>query len=198
MKAELRIQLHARRNALAAEDRTRFSASITRSLLALDAYRRARKVMAYMTFGSEFMTETFLRDALRQGKTIVLPRIDRIQDRLQLHGVCEFERELAAGPWGIREPRPDMCRVAELSAIDFILVPGLGFTVRGDRLGYGRGYYDRLLADRGPRTALVAAAFSAQMVDRIPVGEHDIPVDVVITEEATYRRLDRAGETFAV
>ena len=195
MKAELRTRLHARRNALAAEDRVRFSASITRSLLALSAYRRARKVMAYMTFGSEFMTEAFLRDALRQGKTIVLPRIDRIHDRLRLHGVCEFDGELAAGPWGIREPRPDVCPVAELSELDFILVPGLGFTARGDRLGYGRGYYDRLLVRRDRRTALVAAAFSAQMVDRIPLGEHDIPVDVVITEEGTYRRVDRAGGT---
>src|SRR6478752_6324024 len=131
MKAEMRSRLHARRNALAAEDRVRYSASITRSLLALEAYRRARKVMAYMTFGSE-----------------ILPRIDRIDDRLQLHTVCEFDTQLAAGPWGIREPRPDMCPVAELSEIDFIMVPGLGFTVHGDRLGYGRGYYDRLLVNR--------------------------------------------------
>ncbi len=186
MKAELRTRLHARRNALAAEDRTRFSASITDSLLALDAYRRARNVLAYMTFGSEFMTEAFLRDALRQGRTIVLPRIDRVRARLDLHGVCEFDSELAAGPWGIREPRPDICPVAELSEIDFILVPGLGFTAHGDRLGYGRGYYDRLLANRGPRTALVAAAFSAQIVDEIPIAEHDVPVDLVVTEQRTY------------
>jgi len=197
MKAEMRSRLHARRNALAAEDRVRYSASITRSLLALEAYRRARKVMAYMTFGSEILTDSFLQDAHRQGKTIILPRIDRIDDRLQLHTVCEFDTQLAAGPWGIREPRPDMCPVAELSEIDFILVPGLGFTVHGDRLGYGRGYYDRLLVNRDRRTALVAAAFSAQMVDTIPVGEHDIPVDVIITERGMYTRANDAADRFA-
>jgi 5-formyltetrahydrofolate cyclo-ligase len=186
MKAELRTRLLAQRNALAPDDRASFSESITRSLLALDAYRQARKVLAYMTFGSEFMTEAFLRDALRQGKALALPRIDRIHDRLDLHDVCEFDSELAAGPWGIREPRPDICPVAELSEIDFILVPGLGFTVHGDRLGYGRGYYDRMLANRGPRTPLVAGAFSAQIVDEIPIAEHDIPVDLVVTEQRTY------------
>jgi len=194
MKAALRSQLHARRNDLTAEERVRFSASITRSLLALDPYRRARTVMAYMTFGSEFLTDALMRDAHRLGKTIILPRIDRIHDRLQLHSVCEFDTELAAGPWGIREPRPDVCPVAELSEIDFILVPGLGFTVRGDRLGYGRGYYDRLLVNRDRRTALVAAAFSAQIVDTIPATEHDIPVDMVVTERGSYRRADHAGD----
>ena len=197
MKAEMRSRLHARRDALAAEDRVRYSASITRSLLALDTYRRARTVMAYMTFGSEFLTDSFLHDAHRQGKTIVLPRIDRAHDRLQLHTVCEFDTELATRPWGIRQPRPDACPVAELSGIDFILVPGLGFTVHGDRLGYGRGYYDRLLVNRDRRTALVAAAFSAQMVDTIPTGEHDIPVEVVITERAMYTRADDTADRFA-
>ena len=185
-KAELRARLLARRDALAPDDRANFSESITRSLFALDAYRRARKVLAYMTFGSEFMTGAFLQDSRRHGKTLALPRINRSHDRLDLHGVCEFDNELAAGPWGIREPRPDICPVAELSEIDFILVPGLGFTVHGGRLGYGRGYYDRLLANRAPRTALVAAAFSTQIVDEIPITEHDIPVDLVVTEQGTY------------
>jgi 5-formyltetrahydrofolate cyclo-ligase len=181
-KAELRTLLLARRNALAADERERMSESITRCVLALDAYRRARSVMAYMTFGSEFVTGPFIDAAIGDGKAIVLPKIDRAQDRLAIYAVCEFERDLAAGPWGIREPRPETCRVATLAEIDFILVPGLGFTVRGDRLGYGRGYYDRLLANRDPRTALVAAAFSAQVVDDIPTTAQDVRIDMVITE----------------
>lgn len=181
-KAELRALLLARRNALAGDERERMSAAITQSILSLDMYRRARIVMAYMTFGSEFATGAFIDAAIRDAKTIVLPRIDRAHDRLAIHTVCDFERDLAAGPWGIHEPRPDACPVATLSAIDFVLVPGVGFTVRGDRLGYGRGYYDRLLANRASHTALVAAAFSAQLVDRIPTTARDARIDMVITE----------------
>ena len=187
-KAELRALLHARRNALAAEDRARFSESITRTLLALDGYRVAQTVMAYMSFGSEFLTGAFVRDVLRRGKMLVLPRIDRMHDRLEVHAVGDFEHELAAGPWGIPEPRPGVCPPVVLSAIDFILVPGLAFTTQCDRLGYGRGYYDRLLASRSPHTALVAAAFSTQIVPRMPTGAHDVPVDAVVTERETYTR----------
>lgn len=189
MKAELRKQLHASRNALPPADRERFSESITRSVLALDDYRRARAVMAYMTFGSEFMTQRFVHHVLCEGKMLVLPRIRRADNSLELYQVRDFDTDLAAGPWGIREPRPDVCNAVELSGIDFVLVPGLGFNVEGDRLGYGRGYYDRLLADRDPRTALVAAAFSVQLVDDVPIGEHDIPVDLVITERSIHRRV---------
>ncbi|HEX6795452.1 MAG TPA: 5-formyltetrahydrofolate cyclo-ligase [Casimicrobiaceae bacterium] len=181
-KPELRALLLARRNALPGDQRERMSDAITRSVLALDTYRRARVVMAYMSFGSEFATAAFIDAAIRDEKTIVLPKIDRAHDRLAIYTVCEFERDLAAGPWGIREPRADACPVATLSAIDFILVPGLGFTVRGDRLGYGRGYYDRLLAGRASHTALVAAAFCAQLVDEIPITAQDVRVDMVITE----------------
>lgn len=158
------------------------SDAITGSVLALDAYRSARVVMAYMTFGSEFMTDAFINAAIRDGKTIVLPKIDRAHDRLAIHTVRELERDLAAGPWGIREPRSDACPIALLSEIDFVLAPGLGFTVRGDRLGYGRGYYDRLLAARDPGAALVAAAFSVQVVDEIPTTAQDVRIDRVITE----------------
>jgi 5-formyltetrahydrofolate cyclo-ligase len=187
-KAELRTLLNARRNALPREAIVRMSASITRSLLALDAYRQAPSVLAYVTFGSEFITKPFIDAALEDGKRVALPKIDRANDRLALYTVCDLERELAAGPWGIREPRPDVCPAAALPDIAFILVPGLGFTVRGDRLGYGRGYYDRLLATRRPETALVAAAFSVQVVDELPMNEHDVPVDLLITELASHAR----------
>ncbi|MEP6656742.1 MAG: 5-formyltetrahydrofolate cyclo-ligase [Betaproteobacteria bacterium] len=189
MKAELRQRLHASRNALLPADRERFSESITRSVLALDDYRRARTVMAYMTFGSEFMTRRFVHHLFCEGKLLVLPRIRRADNRLELYQVRDLDNDLAAGPWGIREPRPDACATVELPAVDFVLVPGLAFNVQGDRLGYGRGYYDRLLVDRHPRTALVAAAFSVQLVEHVPVGEHDVPVDLVITERSIHRRV---------
>ena len=188
MKAELRKRLHGLRDALTPEERARYSESITGDILSLAAYREARTFMAYMTFGSEFVTDALIRDALANAKTLVLPRIDRAQNRLETYAVQDPEGELAAGPWGIREPRPDRCRPIAFSEIDLVLVPGLGFNAGGDRLGYGRGYYDRLLQYRDRRTTLVAAAYSIQVLDTIPVGEYDVPVDIVVTEAGTYRR----------
>ena len=188
MKAELRKRLHGLRDALTPEERARYSESITGDILSLAAYREARTFMAYMTFGSEFVTDALIRDALANAKTLVLPRIDRAQNRLETYAVQDPEGELAAGPWGIREPRPERCRPVAISEIDLVLVPGLGFNAGGDRLGYGRGYYDRLLQYRDRRTTLVAAAYSIQVLDTIPVGEYDVPVDIVVTEAGTYRR----------
>ena len=188
MKAKLRKRLHGLRDALTPEERARHSGSITRDILALAAYREARTFMAYMTFGTEFITDALVRDALANAKTLVLPRIDRSQNRLETYAVQDLESELAAGPWGIREPLPDRCRAVAISEIDVVLVPGLGFNTDGDRIGYGRGYYDRLLQYRSSRTTLVAAAYSIQVVDTVPVGEHDIPVDIVVTEAGTHHR----------
>jgi 5-formyltetrahydrofolate cyclo-ligase len=187
-KGDLRKRLHAARDALSADDRRHLSEAILASVLALDAYRRARTVLSYMTFGSELITQAFNDDALRTGKTLALPYMLRGENRLALYRVRDFDRDLAPGPWGIRQPRPDSCDPVHLSEVNFVLVPGLGFNPQGDRLGYGRGYYDRLLSDRRRDTALVAAAFHLQLVDQIPVEAHDVRVDQVVTERGTFAR----------
>lgn len=182
MKSELRQRMQALREAITLEDRQRASDAITLDVLALDRYKAARTVMAYMTFGSEFLTDRFVSNTLDQSKVLVLPRVDRTRNQLALYAVRDLDVELTSGPWGIREPRPDVCPSVVVAEIDFILVPGLGFTARGDRLGYGRGYYDRLLAHKAQHTALVAAAFELQVLETIPVDAHDVPVDLIVTE----------------
>lgn len=188
LKAAMRKQLHARRDAMADEDRATASAAITEKVLRFPAYADSRVVMAYMTFGSEFLTAEFIRRVLSEHKTLVLPRMARGADGLVLHRVRDCATELLPGPWGILQPDPERCPHVEVHEIDFVLVPGLGFDPHCRRLGYGRGYYDRLLASRHPRTALVAAAYATQVVDEVPVGPHDVAVDVVVTERATHRR----------
>jgi 5-formyltetrahydrofolate cyclo-ligase len=179
----------AQRDALNDAERRPLSARITARLLSLDAYRQAGCVMAYVGFGAELDTADFIADLLARGKTLVLPRVERGNRALSLHRVEDTARELEAGVWGIRQPRPDLCPAASPSEIDFVLVPGVAFTARCERLGYGGGYYDRFI--RGldtPRPAWVAAAFSLQVLPDLPVSETDQPVDLVVTENAEYRR----------
>lgn len=196
MKTGLRARLLAQRDALTTADRVRFSDAITRALVSLDAYQRARSVLAYMTFGSEFMTDRFIAQVLGDGKSLWLPRINRAEHRLSLHAVRDTHAELAAGPWGIREPMPGLCAAGDIADIEFALVPGLGFSCDGARLGYGRGYYDRLLERRDARTALVAGAYAMQLVDHIPADGHDVPMQLVVTETGTYG--PSAGSAVAV
>ena len=112
---------------------------------------------------------------------------------LVLYQVASLETDLRPGTWGIPEPDPAHCGLAAPADIDFILVPGVAFDPDGGRLGYGAGYYDRLLAAWvSPLPPLVAAAFELQIVPAVPVLAGDHRVDLVVTESQTYwrRRLE--------
>jgi 5-formyltetrahydrofolate cyclo-ligase len=177
----------ARRDALPAAERRALSARITTRLLALDAYRGARCVMAYASFGSELDTADFVADVLAQGKVLVLPAIERGSRALQLYAIEDPARQLAPGVWGIPQPRADLCPRVPASQLDFVLVPGVAFTPRCERLGYGGGYYDGFIRSLARRPPLVAAAYSLQILQELPVSERDQSVDRVMTESAEYR-----------
>ena len=181
-KKALRASVIARRDALDAETRNRDSRIITAKLLALPQYRAAGVVCAYASFGSEFDTAAFCSDVIAAGKRLLLPRINRAERMLELGEVKNLGGDLVAGVWGIREPA-ERCPVVPPSAVEFLLVPGVAFTAPGERLGYGGGFYDRLLAGLNAKTPRVAAAFVLQVVDTIPTGPNDQRVHLIVTEQ---------------
>ncbi len=185
-KAALRTAVKARRDALSPATRAALSARITTRLLELESYRAAESVLAYMPFGSEFDTRALINHALAQGKTLLLPRVERDSRSLTLHVVKDLECDLQPGVWGIPEPRPERTSFIQVYDFNWILVPGLAFTPGCERLGYGAGFYDRLIARCTQKPALVAAAFSTQIVDEIPATPSDQRVDLVVTEDAVY------------
>ncbi|CAN0023076.1 unnamed protein product [Phaeothamnion confervicola] len=180
-KAALRKAILARRGAVDADSRSRHSQTITQKVCALPGYRAAHVVAAYASFGSEFDTSAFVADILGAGKQLLLPRINFVFHSLELRHVVDPGADLVAGLWGIREPALH-CPVISPIAVEFILVPGVAFTVAGARLGYGGGYYDGLLGELSPVVPRIAAAFELQLVDRIPEGPRDRRVDRVVTE----------------
>jgi 5-formyltetrahydrofolate cyclo-ligase len=190
-KAALRRRVLAARDALPPGTRARLSAAILARVTALEAFRAAPVVLGYASIGSEPATGAFLDAVLAGGRELVLPRVDRARRRLELHRVADLAADLRPGVWGIAEPDPARCPPAALDAIAFALVPGVAFDPRGGRLGYGAGYYDRLLAAWPAPPPLVAAAFTVQVVDEVPVGPGDRPVDRVVTECETYAREGR-------
>jgi|SRR6185436_18787746 5-formyltetrahydrofolate cyclo-ligase len=181
-KRALRARVIAMRDALDADTRHRDSQAITAKLLALPEYCAAGIVSAYASFGSEFDSAAFCCAVLASGKRLSLPRINRAARMLELREIRNLGADLVAGVWGIREPA-ERCPVIPPSGIDFLLAPGVAFTVNGDRLGYGGGFYDRLLPELDPDVPRVAAAFSVQIVDELPVGPRDQRVHRVVTEQ---------------
>ena len=181
-KAALRQAILARRDAADVANLSSNSQIITQKLFAFPAYRAANVIAAYVSFGSEFDTLGFLAGVLEDGKQLLLPRINRAQRALELRHVIDLGADLVPGVWGIREPA-ERCPIVSGTNVEFMLVPGVAFTASGARLGYGGGFYDRLLASLDRRVVCVAAAFELQMVDQLPEGPHDQRVDRVVTEK---------------
>ena len=186
-KSGLREAVVARRDAMGTDTRDALSLAIVDKILHLDRYQRSGVVLAYVGFGGELRTDAFIRRVLDDGKVLLLPRVNREGRRLDLYEVKGPAQDLKAGTWGIREPDPERCLPAEPESIDFALIPGVAFDAQGARLGYGGGFYDKLLAGcPEPGPFLVAAAFELQVVDEVPVEEHDVRLNLVVTEEGKY------------
>ncbi|HEY7529699.1 MAG TPA: 5-formyltetrahydrofolate cyclo-ligase [Gemmatimonadota bacterium] len=184
-KAALRGEAAARRKALRPEEVDLRSAVIQEALLALEEYRAARVVHAYVGVkGNEVRTDRVLLETLRSGRRLALPRVAG-QD-LAHHEVRALS-ELRAAAFGLLEPAADAPAVGT-DELDLVIVPGLAFDRRGNRLGLGRGYYDRFLAGvRAPRVALL---YSTQLVERVPAGPRDVAVDLLVTDAGVLRTGD--------
>jgi 5-formyltetrahydrofolate cyclo-ligase len=190
-KAALRREMVARRDALPAEVRERNAQALAEGLAALPEYAAAGSVLATMAIGSEWNTRLFLDRARADGKRVVLPRLTAPPRRLELHWEADLDRGLVPGVWEIPEPDPERNPRAQFAEVDFAVVPALAVDRGGFRLGYGAGYFDRLLAGRGARPFCVAALPSAFVVERVPREAHDMAVDMVMSEMGIVCRVAR-------
>ncbi|MBS0326065.1 MAG: 5-formyltetrahydrofolate cyclo-ligase [Proteobacteria bacterium] len=173
------------RDAMSPASRAAAADRIQDAVLAHPAFTSAGVVMAYSTFGSELDTSRILAAVRERGATLVLPRIDRQRDALALHAVDDLAHDLVPNRWGIREPRPEGCRLVHAADLQFVLVPGVAFDPHGRRLGYGKGYYDRLLRRsiaEGGTPYTVAGAFDLQVVNAVPIEAHDFGIMEIVSE----------------
>lgn len=180
-KEALRGQIVAARLALPAHEHAARSRAIAQRVASLASWQRARAVLLTLPVRGEWDAGLVARAALAAGRMVVLPRVDAPARMLALHRIDDLTRDVAPGRHGVPEPRPECERIAP-DAIDWVLVPGVAFDTLGHRLGYGGGYYDRLLPLLAPEIARVAGAFELQIVDAVPHAAHDLPVDAIVTE----------------
>lgn len=183
MKQQIRRDGRLRRDQQ--QNQEGLSRTIWQRFLALPEYAAADTVMLYVDARSEVRTRPFLPEVIATGKRVVVPYCaegDLVLFRL------ENEEQLAPGYHGILEPKLELRALAnhrvEPGELDLVMVPGVAFDRRGGRLGYGKGYYDRLLRRAGG--GAVAVAFECQIVAEIPMLQYDVFMDKVITEKTIY------------
>lgn len=177
-KRTLRRELKHRRDALA--DRAGRSVAICNRVTTLPAYRLAKSLHCYMPIRSEVDTFPLLHDALACAKGVVVPIVRADMTELVHSRIVSLAAEdLEPGAFGTIQPRA--LQLVNINTCDLIIVPLLAFDRSRYRLGYGKGFYDRLLATSPAAT--IGVAFAAQEVDRLPREPHDLPLDWIVTED---------------
>jgi 5-formyltetrahydrofolate cyclo-ligase len=176
-KRALRREARSRRNGLSADEREQMSEDVARYVLALPAVAHASTVMAFSSFGSEVDTGPIIEHLARDGRRVALPRVEGGNIVPVEHRPGDPAKPSSFGP--LEPSAGERIRPEE---IDVVIVPGLAFDRSGHRVGYGRGFYDRFLGTLRPDALAVGICFSVQLVDDVPRGRGDRPVDLVVTE----------------
>ena len=176
-KAQIRSKILLRLKTQKEEDRNRKSKLITDKLLRNKVFKKAKIVMFYIAFGGEVNTQEMIREAKKIGKLICVPVCRKDKETMQ-PAILEDHAKLQKGPYGVLEPVAQ-ARVKPKD-LDLIIVPGLAFDKKGNRLGRGKGCYDRFLCALSDNTPSIGLAFNFQVLPLIPTTSHDVSVKKVI------------------
>ena len=176
-KTETRKILKSTRASIPETTRMDAANSITEQILRLNEIRDARTIFIYISYASEVHTHALIKALLAAGKTLAVPKIIN-SDYMQAETFSSWE-DLVPGELGILTPTDSTpCN----GPFDVAITPGLGFTLSGQRMGFGRGYYDKWFAQNKVRHK-IALAFGVQLINEMPVEDTDVPMEKIVTEK---------------
>lgn len=178
IKEELRIKMREKRRDLTAYTVKELSGKIEENLLSLECVKNAETVCVFLSAFKEPDTSVIIEKFQEAGKKIAVPVTDTEHISLSLSYI-DGKNDLKKGAYGINEP--SVIKPVKTKDIDVMFVPGLAFDRRGGRMGFGKGYYDRLLEDAD--CVKIGLCYDFQLYDRIPIQSHDVMMDFVVTDK---------------
>lgn len=178
-KKEIRQEIKSKKEKLTTDNIAEKSEIMTGYFTGLTEYKNCRQIILYAAFNQEVDTLPLINQALEEGKKVALPKVT--EGGLEFFYIRSFQ-ETAISNMGI--PEPDTSSPVELltDGLNVILVPGLAFDLEGNRVGYGRSYYDAYFAAHRAEFMKIAFAYDFQVYDRIPSEKHDVKIDLLITD----------------
>jgi len=182
-KYETRKALLNKRNLLELYEIKEYSELICTKIKQLQQYKQANTVFAYIDAKNEVATFSLIQDDIDEGKTVCLPLTIKNSVELEFYRVFDLDKDLQKGYYGILEPIPNVERIVLPEDADLIIVPGVAFDLNLNRIGYGKGYYDRFLSKVSKNVPKIALAYDFQVLESISEGENDIKMDMIITEK---------------
>ena len=184
-KSDIRKDILSKRNSLSESEIINNSKIISIRVIATKEYQSSKSIGAYYPIGSEVKTFEIIKHSIDNKKDIGLPRVID-STNIEFFKIIEdsFEKiKFTKGKYGIFENTMSNTRIDQM---DLLIIPGIAFDLQGNRLGYGKGYYDRLLSSRKAKY-IIGLAYEDQLINEIPNNDHDIPVNIIITEKRTIR-----------
>ena len=184
MKSKIRDEINGIRNGKSLTELREKSERIKDNLFGIPEFKSANTIMFYVSTRNEVHTEEMIKSALSMGKNVCVPRTDVKSHSLSCIRIEDFKTDLSPGAFGIPEPQ----RGEDVSPekIDLVIVPGTAFDRQGNRIGYGKGFYDRLLPSMdGAET--VGLAYGFQVLPSVPIEEHDVSVKRIVTEDGVIK-----------
>lgn len=185
-KAEIRRWMRARLDNIAAAEFQIWNEALTARLLRMERVLSATNVMLYYSIRNEAVTIAAIEELLRLGKTVSLPVCT--PDRGLWAGIVGSLDELIPAKFGLLEPGPDSPRL-DPSRLELVIVPGLAFDRRGNRIGHGAGYYDRFLK-RADSAYKLGLGYDFQIIEEVPALPHDVRLDAVLTPTGLIEPVD--------
>lgn len=183
-KQAIRKQIFAARKACTDQQIEDLSRMITKRVAALPEFCQAERIMAYADYNHEVMTGFLIEEAWKSGKEVAVSKV--VGKDMVFYKLTDF-KQLAPGYFGI--PEPSQGEIVHWDQA-LMIMPGVAFDRKNNRVGYGGGFYDRFL-EKNPDILRVAVAFDFQILDQVPVWPTDIRPQIIVTEKDTfYRRED--------
>lgn len=177
-KADLRTIIRARLDKISAAKRVASSVQLCAKLKEQSFFQNAATILFFAPLPDEADVWPLLRESLAAGKIVALPQFDAKTQNYVARRVQNLQDEIVTGQFWVREPKSG-CSKIPLEKFDLVLVPGIAFDLRGNRIGRGRGFYDRLL--QNIRGLKIGIAFDGQVVKEVPAEKPDVPVDFILT-----------------
>jgi 5-formyltetrahydrofolate cyclo-ligase len=180
-KTGIRRRLLRARKSLPARQRQEKSRRILDRCRRLPTFGSAAIVCSFIGCGDEVDTSPLVRQLLREGRRVAVPSQRAGTDGPAFSELFRWQ-DLTPNSLGILEPDRESINLLPTASIPFFFIPGVGFDEDGRRIGLGLGYYDQALSEASPQALRIGLSFEIQIADRIPVADHDLPMDIIVTE----------------
>jgi 5-formyltetrahydrofolate cyclo-ligase len=183
LKDNLRKEMLVKRRNMETQDVSSFSNKIISSIMELPEFINSKNIMLYLSFNKEVNTYPLARWCLDNNKTVIAPYCIQSKREIVPYKITNLINDLTKSTFGVMEPNHALLSKVNIEDIDLIIVPGVVFDENCNRIGFGAGYYDRFLPKRLKNTPAIGIAYDYQIVDKVPTGEYDVPLDFIITQE---------------